>query len=98
MGVPVVTLRGKRSVSRAAEGILTVAGLSHLVAEDAGAYVGVIQALAEDRRSLGNLRRDLRAKVEKSPIGDCPRFTRALEELYRGMWKTWCSHRPGMGL
>lgn len=91
MGVPVVALRGKRSVSRAAEAILTVAGLSNLVAEDPNAYVQVVKALAQNRKHLSDLRRGLRAKVEQSPICDGPRFTGALEVLYRAMWKNWCA-------
>ena len=93
MGVPVVTLRGKRSVSRAAESILTVAGLPDLVAEDRDAYVVAVKALAEDRKHLSELRRGLRTKVEQSPICDGPRFTQALEGLYREMWGEWCSKR-----
>jgi protein O-GlcNAc transferase len=95
MGVPVVTLSGKRSVSRAAEGILTVAGLANLVAGDGAAYVAAVKALAQDRKHLSELRRGLRAAVEQSPICDSPRFTQALEGLYREMWKTWCSRLPG---
>jgi predicted O-linked N-acetylglucosamine transferase (SPINDLY family) len=91
MGVPVVTLRGKRSVARASEGILTVAGLPNLVAEDADAYVRMVKALAEDRQYLGRLHAGLRTMVQNSPICDCPRFARVLEGLYRGIWKTWCS-------
>jgi protein O-GlcNAc transferase len=95
MGVPVVTLKGKRSVARAAEGILTVAGLPELVAQDRDAYVAAVKALAHDRKRLGELRSGLRARVEQSPICDCPRFTQALEGLYRQMWKNWCFGRPG---
>jgi len=95
MGVPVVTLKGKRSVSRAAEAILTVAGLPNLVAEDGEAYVAAVKALAEDRKHLSELRRGLRTVVEQSPICDGPQFTQALEGLYREMWKNWCSGRPG---
>ena len=95
MGVPVVTLKGKRSVSRAAEGILTVAGLPNLVAEDGEAYVAAVKALAEDRKHLSELRRGLRTLVKQSPICDGPRFTHALEGLYRDMWKNWCFSRPG---
>jgi protein O-GlcNAc transferase len=91
MGVPVITLRGQRSVARASEGILTIAGLPNLVAEDADAYVRLVKALAEDRQSLGQLHAGLRTMVQNSPICDCSRFARVLEGLYRGMWKTWCS-------
>lgn len=91
MGVPVVALKGKRSVSRAAEAILTVAGLPDLVAPDGEAYVKATKALADDRKHLGELRSRLRTLVEQSPICDCSRFAGALEELYRQIWKNWCS-------
>jgi protein O-GlcNAc transferase len=90
MGVPVVTLRGKRSVARASEAILTVVGLSNLVAEDSDAYVRIVKGLASDRKHLTKLRGDLRAMVEQSPICDCGRFARMLEGLYREMWQAWC--------
>jgi protein O-GlcNAc transferase len=92
MGVPVVALKGKRSVARAAEAILTVAGLPNLVAEDRDAYVQTAKILAEDRMYLSELRRGLRAMLEKSPICDCPKFAQALEGLYRRMWRNWCSN------
>jgi len=91
MGVPVVTLRGKRSVARAAEAILTVAGLPNLVADDGDAYVKTVKALAEDRIYLRELKSGLRATLEKSPIFDCAKFAQALEGLYRNMWRNWCS-------
>ena len=91
MGVPVVTLRGKRSVARAAEAILTVAGLPNLVADDGDAYVKTVKALAEDRIYLRALKSGLRATLEKSPIFDCAKFAQALEGLYRNMWRNWCS-------
>ncbi|MBV8391582.1 MAG: hypothetical protein JOY81_00220 [Alphaproteobacteria bacterium] len=95
MGVPVVTLRGKRSVARASEGILTTAGLPHLVATDAESFVATVKGLAQDRAGLAALRRSLRAKVAESPLFDCARFARALEGLYREMWTDWC--RSGRG-
>lgn len=98
MGVPVVALRGKRSVSRAAEAILTVAGLPHLVAEDEEAYLQAVKALAEERKLLGDRRTSLRAKVEQTPLCDCARFARGLEELYRQMWRKWCSKAQSVQL
>ena len=92
MGVPVVALKGKRSVARAAEAILTVSGLPNLVAEDGDAYVHTVKILAEDRMYRSELRRDLRPMLEKSPICDCQKFTQGLEGLYRKMWKSWCSN------
>lgn len=93
MGVPVVTLRGKRSVARASEAILTVVGRPDLVAQDADDYVAIVRALAVDRQALDNMHGAIRAMTESSPICDCRRFARDTVQLYRQMWRTWCAGR-----
>jgi protein O-GlcNAc transferase len=97
MGVPVVTLRGRRWVGRAAESILTTVGLSDLVADDGNDYARIVKALADDRHRLGALHSRLRAMVEGSALCDGPGLTRAVESLYRDMWKTWCASRVEEG-
>lgn len=91
MGVPVVAIRGKRSVARASEAILTVIGRSDLVAADADAYVAIVKALAADRKALDEMHGHLRAMTEGSPICNCRQFARDMVDLYRQMWRTWCA-------
>lgn len=91
MGVPVVAMRGKRSVARASEAILTVIGRPDLVAADADAYVAIVKALAADRRALDEMHGPLRAMTESSPICDCRQFASDTVQLYRHMWRTWCA-------
>ena len=93
MGVPVVTLRGRRWVGHVTESVLETIGLGDLVANDAEAYERTVIGLAEDRTRLGELRRRLRSTMEGSPFCDGLRFTRNLEAAYRGMWKIWCARR-----
>jgi protein O-GlcNAc transferase len=93
MGVPVVTLRGKRSVARASEAILTVVGRPDLVATDADSYVSIVKTLAADRAALAEMHGQIRAMMEASPICDCRRFARDTVRLYRQMWQTWCAGR-----
>ena len=93
MGVPVVTLRGKRSVARASEAILTVVGRPDLVATDADSYVSIVKALAADRAALDKMHGEIRAMMEASPICDCRQFARDMVRLYRQMWRTWCAGR-----
>src|SRR5262245_31635747 len=94
MGVPVVALRGRRSVARASEAILEVVGLPDLVAKDGDDYVRIVRALAENRKYLSELKSGLRTMTERSPICDCRRVAQGLENLYRQMWGTWCAKRP----
>jgi protein O-GlcNAc transferase len=91
MGVPVVALRGRRSVARASEAILTVIGRPDLVAADADAYVSIVKTLAADRKALDEMHGTLRAMTESSPICDCRQFARDTVQLYRQMWRTWCA-------
>jgi predicted O-linked N-acetylglucosamine transferase (SPINDLY family) len=91
MGVPVVALRGRRSVARASEAILTVVGRPDLVAPDADAYVSIVKSLAADRKALDEMHGTLRAMTESSPICDCRQFARDTVQLYRQMWRTWCA-------
>ncbi len=91
MGIPVVALRGRRSVARASEAILTVVGRPDLVAPDAGAYVSIVKSLAADRKALDEMHGTLRAMTESSPICDCRQFARDTVQLYRQMWRTWCA-------
>lgn len=91
MGIPVVALRGRRSVARASEAILTVVGRPDLVAPDADAYVSIVKSLAADRKALDEMHGTLRAMTESSPICDCRQFARDTVQLYRQMWRTWCA-------
>jgi protein O-GlcNAc transferase len=94
MGVPVVTLRGDRWVGRMSESILAAVGLPELVAATRDGYVKTVVDLANDSARLGHLHGALRAMVEGSAFCDGPRFTRALEAAYRGMWQAWCGAAP----
>jgi predicted O-linked N-acetylglucosamine transferase (SPINDLY family) len=91
MGVPVVTLTGATAVSRAGSTLLEHAGLSECVARSESAYLEIAANLLRDRARLAALRRDLRARLEQSPVMDAVGFTRGLEAAYREMWRTWCA-------
>lgn len=93
MGVPVITLRGERFVSRMGESILSAAGLEQWVAASEAEYVAKAAALASDLGQLAALRRRLREQVVSSPLCDAAGFARAMEGAYRVMWQAWC-HKP----
>jgi predicted O-linked N-acetylglucosamine transferase (SPINDLY family) len=91
MGVPVVTLAGQTAVGRGGLSILSNVGLSDLVSRDSDDYVRICVELARDRSRLNELRASLRARMERSPLMDAPRFARGIEALYRTIWKRWCA-------
>jgi predicted O-linked N-acetylglucosamine transferase (SPINDLY family) len=90
MGIPVVTLRGERFVSRFGVSILSNIGLPHLIAESPQEYAAKAIALAGDVEHLTQLRGSLRERLSRSPLCDGAGFARDLEALYRRMWKAWC--------
>ena len=90
MGVPVVTLAGEASVSRAGLSELFNIALPELAAFSADDYVRVATELARDHPRLAQLRTKLRPRMECSVLMDAPRFARQIEAAYRAMWRQWC--------
>jgi protein O-GlcNAc transferase len=91
MGVPVITLAGSRSVSRAGVSILSNLGLTDLIAHTPEQYVRIAAELAEDLPRLTELRRTLRQRMLDSPLMDGRQFARDIESAYRHMWQAWCA-------
>ena len=61
-----------------------------LVARSGDQYVDLAAGLIRDRPRLAMMRRELRERVESSPLMDLPRFARNLEAAFRTMWHAWC--------
>jgi len=90
MGVPIVALRGTRTLARSGCSILSTLGMPELVAASTDAYVELNVRLAHDDGWRATLRKTLRRRLEASPLMDAARFTTGLETAYRAMWRTWC--------
>jgi protein O-GlcNAc transferase len=95
-GVPVIAKEGAETFySRMACSILSELGLSGLIAPDADEYVRIATDLASDVQRMDELRRNLRRKLEHSPLRDFAGFTEGLESAYRLMWRNWCAAQRG---
>ncbi len=93
MGVPVVTLLGRRFVGRVGAAMLAPVGLDDLIAADEDAYVEAAVALARDPDRRARLRTGLRPQLLASPLLDAPGYARTLETAYRHMWADWVGRR-----
>ena len=85
-GVPLVTFRGDRWVSRTSASILRAGGFGRFVADDLAGYVRLAVELgtaAAARRELAEGRLGMRAALRASPVCDAEGFTRAMEAIYR---------------
>ncbi len=89
MGVPVITLAGEHHVARVGASLLTQCGLAGFIAGDEADYVAKAVALAGDLSRLTELRRTMRARLERSPLTDYAGFARNVEVAYRRMWQDW---------
>ncbi len=90
MGVPVLAMEGRHSLSRHGAAILGLLGLSDLVASGPMDYVNRAVALASDPVRLQALRAGMRQRLADSPIRDCMGFARRMEALYRRLWIKAC--------
>lgn len=93
MGVPVITLQGSTPVSRGGTSVLGALGMTELIAGSEEDYVNIATALAQDRNRLETWRRELRRRLESSPLMDAESFTRDVEAKYREMWERWCEEQ-----
>ncbi len=90
MGVPVLTLRGDRFISRVGASILHTAGFDDWIADDLDDYVRKAVHFASDIPALARLRQKVRPQFMASPLCDAPRFARNFEAAVRAMWRQWC--------
>lgn len=87
MGVPVITCVGQTVVGRAGLSQLANLDLLELAAHSDVDFVDTAVALTRDLPRLAALRRNLRTRLERSPLMDGARFARQVEAAYRSMWE-----------
>src|SRR5665647_3677724 len=87
MGVPVLTLKGDRFLSRLGESIAHNAGQANWIAEDLDDYVNKAVAFTSDLQHLANIRATLRDRVLQTPLFDAERFAKNFGETLWGMFR-----------
>jgi predicted O-linked N-acetylglucosamine transferase (SPINDLY family) len=93
-GVPVVTLKGDRFVSRYGASLLLAAGCGELVGHTADEYVEIAARLAQSPERLDRYRTNLRSMARKFGLSDAGRFARKLDDAYVSMMQAHRSSRP----
>jgi predicted O-linked N-acetylglucosamine transferase (SPINDLY family) len=82
MGVPVVTLVGKKHGERTSFSILTNLGVTATIAQTGGDYVDIAVRLADDPSFRAEVKAAIAAGLVRSPLTDMPAHTRHLEAAY----------------
>lgn len=94
MGVPVLTLAGKRSMSRSTASLLAALGLEGFAAQSPEEFAAIASRLASKGPWATSSRVALRERFMASPLMDEQQFTDDLERLYREAWREWCALHP----
>lgn len=90
MGVPVITLKGDRIISRQGEGILHNIELPDWIADSEEDYVELAVKKSSSLDELAKLRSTLRHKLELSPLSNAEMFAENLEDAFKAMWSQHC--------
>jgi predicted O-linked N-acetylglucosamine transferase (SPINDLY family) len=85
MGVPVVTLPGRRPVSRQTLSILGAFHRTEFVASTEDEYVAIASDLAGAPERLTDLRSRLRSEMAASRLCDAKAFALDLEQVYQSI-------------
>ena len=96
MGIPVITLAGRRYAGRISASKLMAVGLNDLIAHTQQEYIDKAISLAYDPERRINLRSNLRKQMAESPLCDGDSLANAIENAYLEMWKNFSSRAPLM--
>jgi predicted O-linked N-acetylglucosamine transferase (SPINDLY family) len=90
MGVPVVTLAGRRHGERTSYTILANLGVTETVAQSGPDYVALAVRLADDAGFMARIRAAIRERIANSPLTDMAAHTRNLESAYLAALRERC--------
>lgn len=93
MGVPVVAMHWPTIAGRLSSSILTTLGMTDWIAGNRADYVAIAAHMAQDLTTLADLRAGLRARFDKSVLGDTAAYVGAAEQAYRTIWRQWCDRQ-----
>lgn len=89
MGVPVLTMAGRHTVSRCAVPLLSRAGLNDFITHNEEEYFQNAIKMAQDLPNLNRVRQSIRERMSMKNC-DPLTITRDLEDAYREIWRKWC--------
>jgi predicted O-linked N-acetylglucosamine transferase (SPINDLY family) len=93
MGTPVVVLEGVAAPNRISASILAAVGMEAWIARSPDHYLSIAVERAQDISGLETLRHSLRGRLMASAAGDPVGYARAVESVYRALWRNWCDER-----
>lgn len=98
MGVPVITLAGRRHGARFGYSLLQNVGLPECCASSEEEYVSAAVLLARDIPRLRRLHAGLRERMKASPLMDARDYMKAVETGYECMWENFQAGKQPAGM
>lgn len=95
LGIPVISLFGRRHNTRFGYGLLSQVGLSDLASDTEKGYIDRALFLAKDRERRRLLRAELPGRMISSALMDGAAYTAHCEEAYEYMWRRWLNGQAG---
>ncbi len=89
MGIPVVTMVGRRHGSRFGYSLMENVGLGCCCAFSAEDYVNIAVRLAHEEAWLDKVHMDLRQQMKDSPLMDAALYMSQLEDKYLQIWESF---------
>lgn len=91
MGVPMISLEGDTIAGRSGVGLLGPLKMEQFLAHDQAHYLQIAQYWASHLDELADIRRNLRQRLQQSPLMDEAGYTLSVERAYRQCWQEWCN-------
>ncbi len=89
MGVPVISMYGRRHGTRFGYSLLKNTGIEELAVASAEEYVEKTVALARDTELLAALHQRIPQMFRQSPVMDAAGYMRDIQAAYEGIWRKW---------
>jgi len=93
MGVPVLSLAGRKPIQRMGASMMGAVGRADFVANSEDEYVEIAVRQAQDLDKLAEIRREMRPVMVESPLMDAKLVTGDLERAFRVVWTEWCERQ-----
>lgn len=90
MGIPLITLYGKRLSNRSSSSILHHIGCPELITYSTEEYINKAIKLASDYESVKKYREMLREKYLRSPLNDLESFAKNFSNTLKAIWQDYC--------
>jgi len=90
MGIPILTLSGKRHASRIGQRLMHALNLPEWIAMDHQDFVKKAVQFSRNPKKLDIIRKNMRNRIIESGLSNRKQYANSLEKVFRKLWISWC--------